>query len=76
MCLAIPGKVITKEESLADIDFGGVKRKVNIMLVPDIKPGDYCLVHAGFAIERIDEAYAMETKKYLEEMYAAEDKNK
>jgi hydrogenase expression/formation protein HypC len=72
MCLAIPGKVIKKSGSMAEIDFEGLKRRINIMLVPDIKKGEYCLVHAGYAIEKIDEEYAMETKKYLEEMHAAE----
>ena len=72
MCLAIPGKVIKKQGSMAEIDFEGLKRNINIMLVPDIKKGEYCLVHAGYAIEKIDREYAMETKKYLEEMHAAE----
>jgi hydrogenase expression/formation protein HypC len=72
MCLAIPGKVIKKSGDMAEIDFEGLKRRINIMLVPDIKKGEYCLVHAGYAIEKIDKKYAMETKKYLEEMHAAE----
>ncbi|HRU39031.1 MAG TPA: HypC/HybG/HupF family hydrogenase formation chaperone [Candidatus Goldiibacteriota bacterium] len=71
MCLAIPGKVIKKSGETAKIEFDGLRRNVNIMMVPDIKKGEYCLVHAGFAIEKIDRKYAMETAKYLEEMNAA-----
>ncbi|HDQ25569.1 MAG TPA: HypC/HybG/HupF family hydrogenase formation chaperone [bacterium] len=76
MCLAIPGKVISSEGTTADVDFDGAKRKVNISLVPDIQKGEYCLVHAGFAIEKIDEEYAMETKKYLKELQDAADGDK
>jgi hydrogenase expression/formation protein HypC len=76
MCLAIPGKILTKTGESAEIEFGGLTRNVNIMLVPDIQPGEYCLVHAGFAIEKIDEEYALETRKYLEEMRAVENTGK
>ena len=76
MCLAIPGKVLSKSGDSATIEFEGLKRKVNVMLVPDIKKGQYCLVHAGFAIEKIDKKYAMETQRYLEEMNAAQKKVK
>lgn len=76
MCLAIPGKIIKKDGETAEIEFEGLKRRVNIMLVPGIKKGEYCLVHAGYAIEKIDKKYAMETQKYLEEMHAAEKKVK
>jgi hydrogenase expression/formation protein HypC len=76
MCLAIPGKVLKTEGESAEIEFEGLRRKVNIMLVPDIKKGEYCLVHAGFAIEKIDRKYAMETQKYLEDMNAAAKKVK
>jgi hydrogenase expression/formation protein HypC len=74
MCLAIPGKVIKKNGDSAEIEFEGLRRKINIMMTPRIKKGEYCLVHAGFAIEIIDENYAIETQKYLEEMHAAEKK--
>lgn len=76
MCLAIPGKVLKTDGEFAEIEFEGLKRRVNIMLVPDIKKGQYCLVHAGFAIEKIDKKYAMETQKYLEDMNAAQKKVK
>lgn len=61
MCLAIPAKVLSIEESTAKVDFGsGVTREVNIMLV-DAEVGEYVLVHAGYAIETIDEKAALET---------------
>jgi hydrogenase expression/formation protein HypC len=76
MCLAIPGRVLKTDGESAEIEFEGLKRRVNIMLVPDIKKGQYCLVHAGFAIEIIDKKYAMETQQYLEDMNAAQKKVK
>ena len=62
MCLAIPAKIIHREEfGLADVDILGVHRQVAIDLTPTAQEGDYVLVHAGFAIEVVDEAYAQET---------------
>ena len=61
MCLAIPAKVLRVKDGIAEVDFGrGVSREVNIMLV-DVKVGDYVLVHAGYAIQVIDEKEAKET---------------
>jgi hydrogenase expression/formation protein HypC len=75
VCLAIPGKIVkiynNKEYGL--IDYGeGTKRKVNITLV-NIKIGDYVLVHAGFAIQVIDEKEAFETLNLFREMLSMED---
>ncbi|MDH7508295.1 MAG: HypC/HybG/HupF family hydrogenase formation chaperone [Methanomassiliicoccales archaeon] len=69
MCLAIPGKIIFIEGNLADVDFGGVLRKVNISLV-DARIGEWVMVHAGFAIQTIDEEEAKETLKFWEELLA------
>jgi hydrogenase expression/formation protein HypC len=61
MCLAIPGKVINVKEDKAEVDFGGsVLREVNVTLV-EAKVGDYVLVHAGYAIQVLDEKEAQET---------------
>lgn len=68
MCLAIPAKIIEIDGDYATADFDGIKRKISIQLTPDIKVNDYCLVHAGFSIEKITEEYALETKKYLDEI--------
>jgi hydrogenase expression/formation protein HypC len=64
MCLAIPGKIIKINGQLATVDFKGMEKKVNITLV-DVKIGEYVMVHAGFAIEKMDEEYAKEMKEYL-----------
>jgi hydrogenase expression/formation protein HypC len=68
MCLAVPVKVVSIEGSEADVEIGGVKRRVSIMLTPEAKAGDYVLLHTGYAINVIDEAEAQETLKILEEM--------
>lgn len=58
MCLAIPGKIIEVTGESALVDFGGIKKNANISLVPNLKAGDYVLVHVGFAIQKVDEALA------------------
>lgn len=68
MCLAIPMKVIQTEGELATVEAGGVHRKVGTQLVPDIQRGDYVLVHAGFAIQKIREKEARETLDILNQM--------
>jgi hydrogenase expression/formation protein HypC len=74
MCLAIPGKIIEidKNNEHATIEYGeGTKRKANISLV-EAKTGDYVLVHAGFAIEILDEKEAQETLKLFREILSME----
>ncbi len=68
MCLAIPGKVIQIEDNTAYVEFGSIKRKIDIRLLEDIKEGDYVLVHAGFAIEKVDEEEAVKTLKIFENL--------
>ena len=61
MCLAIPARVVSIDNSMAKVDFGsGVTREVNVMLV-DVKVGEYVLVHSGYAIQVIDKKAAEET---------------
>jgi hydrogenase expression/formation protein HypC len=61
LCLAIPAKVLEVKGNVAKVDFGqGVAREVNIMLV-EAKVGDYVLVHAGYAIEKLDQKAAEES---------------
>jgi len=70
MCLAVPAKVtkILDEKGYALVDYGGgVTRKVNISLV-SVKEGDYVMIHAGFAIEKLDEERAKETINIFKEM--------
>ena len=73
MCLGIPGQIVEMvddDNHLAKVNVSGVKRNVNIMLVhPDgIVPGDWVLIHVGFAMSKIDEAEAHETMKALQLM--------
>jgi len=68
MCLAVPVKVVSINGNEAEVEIGGVKRQVSIMLTPEAKVGDYVLLHTGYAINVIDEAEAQETLKILEEM--------
>lgn len=69
MCLAIPVKVVKIKGTLAEVDMSGVKRQADIRFLENIKPGDYILLHAGFAIEKIDEKEAQETLKLLKDVY-------
>ena len=71
MCLAIPGRVLEIRGKEATVDFGGVRRTVKVDLVK-VKIGEYVIVHAGYAIEVMDEKDAQETLKILEEMSADE----
>ncbi|HDD64782.1 MAG TPA: HypC/HybG/HupF family hydrogenase formation chaperone [Firmicutes bacterium] len=60
MCLAIPMKVIEIEGKEAIVEMGNIRKRVNIQLVDDLKVGEYVIVHAGFAIQKIDEKQAKE----------------
>lgn len=62
MCLAIPGKVVSINGDSADIDFGGVIKQTNVSMV-EAKVGDWVVIHAGFAIEIMDDEEAEETLK-------------
>lgn len=67
MCLAIPGKVIEIDKTKATIEVGNIKREVFVQLVPEVKIGEYVLVHAGCAIEIVDEEEALKTLDILKE---------
>lgn len=71
MCLAVPGKIESIEGDNAKIDFGGVTRKANISLV-DAEIGDYVIVHAGYAIERLDEEEAQKSLDAWDEVIEAQ----
>ena len=73
MCLAVPGKVISIDESnpelrMAKVNFGGVNKNICIQWLPDVKIGEYVLAHVGFALNKVDEKDAEETIKILREM--------
>lgn len=65
MCLAIPGKIVSIENQQAVVDFDGVKKEVNISLVGDVKKGEHVIVHAGFAIEKVDKKRKNEIEEVL-----------
>ncbi|OFW55527.1 MAG: hydrogenase assembly protein HupF [Actinobacteria bacterium RBG_19FT_COMBO_54_7] len=69
MCLAIPGKVLELgEDDSALVEIGGVKKRVSLMLVDGAGLGDYVLIHAGFAIEKINAYEARRTLELFEEI--------
>ena len=75
MCLAIPAKVLNIKDDKAQVDFGGgVLREVNIALV-EAKVGNYVLVHAGYAIQVLDEEEAQETLRLWNEILETEERN-
>lgn len=65
MCLAIPMQIVRIDGAVALVEEAGVTREVRIDFLPDVQAGDYVLVHAGVAIERIDEDEAAETLRML-----------
>jgi len=75
MCLAVPGKILGTEEReqsrLGRVEFGGIVREVCLDLVPEAAVGDYVIVHAGFAISRLDAEEAERTYQLLAEMEQA-----
>ena len=75
MCLAVPGKilgtVVRDESRLGRVEFGGIVREVVLDLVPEAGLGDYVIVHAGFAISRLDREEAERTYQLLAEMEQA-----
>ncbi len=77
MCLGIPGKVVSVREEhgtrMASVDFGGITKSVCLAYVPEVGVGDYAIVHAGFAITRLDEASALDTLALFGEMGVLEE---
>jgi len=78
MCLAVPGKIlsIAGEDELTrtgKVSFGGIVKEISLALVPEATVGDYVLVHAGFAINTLDEIEANKTFEYLRELEEADD---
>lgn len=68
MCLGIPMKVVRIEGDEGIVESGGLRKKANFSLMKSAKPGDYILLHAGFAIEKVKEAEARKTLKALREI--------
>lgn len=69
MCLAVPMKIKVIKGEFAEAQAGGLGRTVNIQMLPGLKPGDYVMVHAGFAIERVNPEKAKETLDIIDEIH-------
>lgn len=73
MCLAIPGRVLNVEGDdpamlAGKVDFGGIRKEVRFAFTPDVKPGDYVLVHVGFALRVVDEEEAERSRDAIAEL--------
>ncbi|PJA82155.1 MAG: HypC/HybG/HupF family hydrogenase formation chaperone, partial [Nitrospirae bacterium CG_4_9_14_3_um_filter_44_28] len=69
MCLAVPSKIINIQDLNATVEVYGARRDVSLLLMPeDTKIGDFVLVHAGFAIQKVDEEAAGEALKYIKQI--------
>ncbi len=68
MCLAVPSKIISIQDNLAEVEMAGVVQTVGLDLVPEAKINDYVLVHAGFAIQVINEEEALKTLGLFKEL--------
>ncbi len=68
MCLAIPALIKSIEDKEADVEIGGVTRRISLWLTPEAKVGDYALVHTGYAINILDQKEGEETLRLLREI--------
>ena len=68
MCLAIPALIKLIEDKEAEVEMGGITRRISLWLTPDVKVGDYVLVHTGYAINIVDQEEAEETLRLLREI--------
>jgi hydrogenase expression/formation protein HypC len=68
MCLAIPAKVISVDGTNAKVSIEDIEYSASLLLLDDVKPGDYIMLHAGFAIEKVDPEVAAETLRLLNEI--------
>lgn len=68
MCLSVPAKIISVNGLMAKASVGGAVVETSLHLVDDVQPGDYVLIHTGFALQKISEAEALETIRLIDEM--------
>jgi hydrogenase expression/formation protein HypC len=74
MCLAIPSEIVEIKDKMATIEVSGIRREVSLLLLPEeASIGDFVLVHAGFAIHKIDKEAAEEAMKLIQEIAGKED---
>ncbi len=73
MCLAIPSEIVEIKEKMATVSVAGVQRQVSLILLPEeVEIGDYVLVHAGFAIQKIDRQAAEEALRLINDLFEQE----
>jgi hydrogenase expression/formation protein HypC len=72
MCLAVPSKIVEINDTIATVDVDGVTRETSLLLLEDVKIGDYVIVHAGFAISKLDEESALQTLTDMRNILAAD----
>jgi len=70
MCLAVPARILSVNGHEAEIDVGGVRRRISVVLTPEARVGQYVIVHTGFAISILDEEEAQETLRLFQELDA------
>ena len=68
MCLAVVGRIVSIRNEIAEANILGVLREISVVLVPDVKIGEYVMIHAGFAINKIDEEEAKKTEEIIREV--------
>ena len=68
MCLGVPAKVLETGDGAAVVELGGVRREISVMLVDDVSVGDWVIIHAGFAIEKLSEEEAEQTLALFREI--------
>ena len=74
MCLAIPSEIVEVRDKMATIDVAGIRREVSLLLLPEeVSIGDFVLVHAGFAIHKMDQEAAGEALKLFQEISEREE---
>ena len=71
MCWAVPTRIIEAEGDVGKVELSGTVREVGLQFVPDAEVGDYVLIHAGFAIQKVNEEEARQTLDLLEEMFGS-----
>ncbi|MCF7920541.1 MAG: HypC/HybG/HupF family hydrogenase formation chaperone [Candidatus Cloacimonetes bacterium] len=72
MCLAIPGKLLSREEETGIVDLGGISQSISLIFTPEVKIGDWVIIHTGFALNIITESDARKTIELLQEVYGKE----
>ena len=75
MCLAVPMKIVAVEGEKARVSLGGLTQEIDVRFLPDPRPGEYVIVHAGFAIERLDPGEAEKTLALFREFELSDKSN-